>query len=116
MEIADVDTALKKVREFITLLEQNHNAWNATSSLDGPSPHQTQTDNQIREQLPLIMRIAAREDPDLAGLLKQDSYGWPYHRVEEASRRLVGLLGSIEEAERILGPVGPKLAAANLHP
>jgi hypothetical protein len=26
VEIADVDTALKKVREFITLLEQNHNA------------------------------------------------------------------------------------------
>lgn len=34
----------------------------------------------------------------------------------DAARQLAGLLSSIDEAEQILGPVGPKLAAANLHP
>jgi hypothetical protein len=34
----------------------------------------------------------------------------------ESSRQLSGLLATLEEAERILGPVGPKLAATSLHP
>jgi hypothetical protein len=41
---------------------------------------------------------------------------WPYRTILQTSQQLAGLLDSHEEAERILGPVGPKLAAANLHP
>jgi hypothetical protein len=116
VEIADVEAALGRVRGFIALLEQNHNSWNATDSTT-VSPQFRQSDNQIHEQLPLILRIAARADPELTAKLKEDSYaGWRYHRVLEASRQLVGLLDSAEEVERILGPVGPKLAAASLHP
>jgi hypothetical protein len=87
VEIADVEAALAKVRAFITLLEQNHNAWKASSSMEGPNPHQTQTDNQIQEQLPLIIRIAARADDDLAAKMEKDggAYSWSYYRIEEAS-------------------------------
>lgn len=81
-------------------------------------PQRTQTDNQIQEQLPLIIRIADRADADLAVKMQKSSgaYGWPYYSTVDAARQLAGLLSSIDEAEQILGPVGPKLAAANLHP
>jgi Protein of unknown function (Hypoth_ymh) len=75
-----------------------------------------QPDGQIQEQLPLISQIAARIDPELPAKLRDDSFGWPYHRTLEASQQLAGLLDSAEEAGQILGPLGPKLAAANLHP
>jgi len=67
--------------------------------------------------LPLIIRIAGRADADLATKIQKDdgAYGWSYYHIAEASRQLAGLLSSIDETERILGPVGPKLAAANLH-
>jgi hypothetical protein len=118
VEIADVDAALAKVRDFIALLERNHAAWNATGALSDLSPEAAATDNQIQEQLPLITQIAARADPGLADKLHKDggAYGWSYYGIAEASRQLAGLLGSIEETQRILGPVGPRLAAAHLHP
>jgi tetratricopeptide (TPR) repeat protein len=71
---------------------------------------------QDHEQLPLVVRIADRADPELAAKLKQQGAGWPWRSAMDASRQLAGLLGTVEEAERILGPVGPKLAAASLHP
>ncbi len=113
MEIANVEAALEKVRGFIDLLDRSERLWNSNST---GHPAWRQADSQIHEQLPLILRIAARTDPELPAKLKEDSYGWPYHRTMEASQQLAGLLGSIEETERILGPVGPKLAAASLHP
>ncbi len=122
MEIADVEAALEKVRRFVALLEESERMWNAIGSgavTENP-PQWKQTDSQIHDQLPLILRIAARADAELATKLEkgidEGSYGWPYHRAMEASRQLAGLLGSLEEAERILGPVGPKLAATSLHP
>jgi hypothetical protein len=115
VEIADVEAALAKVRQFIALLEQNERIWNATGSTVD-SPQLKQSDSQVFEQLPLILRIAERADAELAAKLKQDGYGWPFSPAMDASRQLAGLLSSAEEAERILGPVGPKLAAASLHP
>ena len=80
VEIADIDAALGKVRAFIALLEQNHAAWDKTGIYADPSPQRTQTDNQIQEQLPLIIRIADRADADLAVKMQKSSgaYGWPY--------------------------------------
>jgi len=118
VEIADVDAALARVRDFIALLERNHAAYGATGTSSAASPELTATDNEIQEQLPLIRQIAARADVGLADKLKRDGggYSWSYYRIEEVCRQLAGLLGSVEETQRILGPAGPKLAAANLHP
>jgi hypothetical protein len=41
---------------------------------------------------------------------------WSYYSIQQASQQLAGLLSSLEEAEQILGPRGPKLSAASLHP
>ena len=118
VDIADIDAALSKVRAFISLLERNHVTWDKTGVYSDPSPQRTQTDNQIQEQLPLITQIAARADANLADNLKKHSaaYGWPYYQALHASWHLAGRLSSIGEEERILGPLQPKLAAANLHP
>jgi hypothetical protein len=123
VEIADVEAALARVRDFISLLEQNHAAWDAAGSAADPGSNPAEssrraTSAQIQEQLPLIRRIAARADADLVAKLepRHGAYSWSYNSTLEASRELVGLLGSLEEEERILGPRGPKLAAANLHP
>ena len=74
-------------------------------------------DNEILEQLPLVLRIAVRADPELAAAeAGEPGSGCRYYRILAASRQLAGLLASIEEAEQIIGPVGPKLAATSLHP
>ena len=118
----DVDAALGKVRTFITLLEQNHAQWEAAGSdvvVGDPSAASAkkETTAQVNEQLPLIKRIAARVDPHLVPKMepRHGAYSWSYHSTQEASRQLAGLLSSLEDEQRILGPRGPQLAAASLH-
>jgi hypothetical protein len=119
VEIANVEAALERVRGFIALLKQNHDLWNATAS-GAVNPKLKQSNDQVHEQLPLIRQIAARSDTELHAKLEDGitggTYGWPYHGVLQTSQQLAGLLNSVEEAEQILGPVGPKPAAASLHP
>jgi Protein of unknown function (Hypoth_ymh) len=123
VDIAEVEAALGKVRAFIALLEQNHAQRDAAGSgvvVGGSSAASGQkvTTAQIQEQLPLIKRITARADADLASKMevRHDAYSWSYYSIQEASQQLAGLLSSLEEAEQILGPRGPKLSAASLHP
>jgi hypothetical protein len=112
VEITDIKAALGKVRSFIALLEGYLRMYS-----DPPTPSELrQIEDQIHRALPLVQRIAARADPELADNLKIDDFGFPYRTILQTSQQLAGLLDSNEEAERILGPVGPKLAAANLHP
>jgi hypothetical protein len=69
------------------------------------------------EKLPLVQQIAQRADPLLAAQLVVDHKSpCPFGSIEEAARQLAGRLDSTEEAGQILGPCGPKLSAANLHP
>ncbi len=115
MEIADIDAARLKVRGFVAQVEHSQRIYNETG-LYAQDVQLKQSYNQVYELLPLISRIAARADPEIAAALKVQTDGWPFYKVKDAAWQLVGLLDSMEEAERILGPVGPKLAAANLHP
>jgi hypothetical protein len=110
VDIADIEAALKKVRDFTALLETSRRLHNSVGN-----PAKEQAEIQIQEQLPLIARIAERADPELVALLKEQSPAWRYHPTLRAARQLTGLLSSVEETEQILGPAGPKLAAANLH-
>lgn len=117
MDIADIGAATDKVRSFIALLQQQKPVWTAYRRSDtGRNPQLDHLNSQIHEQLPLILRIADRTDPEIAARLRDRSSYWHWQPALEASQQLLGLLGSVEEADRILGPVGPKLAAASLHP
>lgn len=115
MELADIDAARSKVRGFLAELDQSERIYNDTGLYED-SAVLKQTYSQVHEALPLVLRIAARVDPEIAAALKVQTGGWPFYKVKDAAWQLAGLLDSMEEAERILGPVGPKLAAANLHP
>ena len=116
MEIANVEAALLKVRTFIGLLDASYAVYNEVGSYSAENLRLRDTDRRVQEQFPLIARIAKRADPGIATRLQEKSLGWPYYEALAASQQLAGLPGSREEEERILGPVGPKLAAANLHP
>ena len=113
MEIADVPAALKKVQSFIVVLVRGQREWSEAKTPPYISDYRN---NDILERLPLIVRIAARVDGELPAKLQEESEGWPYDRTLKAARQLAGLLKATEDAQQILGPVGPKLAAANLHP
>ena len=117
VDIADIDAALGKVRAFLMDIDQNYLAWQNSSAYDRPTPQQKFTDGKIQEQLPLITRIAARADAELAAKMQKDDNNlWPYYGIRDAAQQLAGLLSTIDEMQQILGPVGPKLAAASLHP
>ena len=112
MEIADVPAALKKVQSFIVVLKRGKQEWSKDGTSPSISDYRT---NDILERLPLIVRIAARVDAELPAKLQEESDGWPYDQTLKAAQQLAGLLKATEDAQQILGPVGPKLAAANLH-
>ena len=70
MEITDVKAALGKVRSFIALLETNRRMFS-----DPPTPSELdQIEDLINEALPLVRRIAARADSELADDLKIDGF------------------------------------------
>jgi hypothetical protein len=82
VDIADIDAALGKVRAFLTAIDQNYLAWQNSSVYDRPTPQQKFTDGKIQEQLPLITRIAARADAELATKMQKDRGApWPYHSM-----------------------------------
>ncbi len=110
-----MNVARLKVRGFLAHLDQSELIYNETGLYED-DVRLKQSYSRVHEQLPLISRIAARADAEIAAALKVHTGGWPFYKVKDAARQLAGLLDSVEEAERILGPVGPKLAAANLHP
>jgi Protein of unknown function (Hypoth_ymh) len=112
--IADPQAALEKVRQFIGLLENSRDIYRNYGARE--TEEGRETDSLIHESLPLIVQIADRADPDLVPKLQDQDYSWPFYKTIEAAQQLAGRLSSLDEAERILGPRGPKLAAANLHP
>jgi Protein of unknown function (Hypoth_ymh) len=118
VEIADVEAALVKVRGFMATLMASDNLFSPGGTYsESQATEWKRVEGQIHEQLPLVLGIAARVDPSLPARLKhEDSYGWPYTDCLQACQELAGRLGSLDEAQRILGPAGPQLAAENLHP
>lgn len=113
MEIADVEAALRKVMDFTAVLEQNEHAYiqrgNDPAGWKG-------SERKFHEDLPLILRIAERVEPELVAKMQADAHGWPHRPCLQATQELVGHLRSAEEAERIIGAAGPRLAAAHFHP
>ena len=70
---------------------------------------------ELQKMQPLIEQIAARIDPDNAGRLKETESGWGWHKAHSETLRLIGILEQQTDYLRILGPVGPTLAADRLH-
>jgi hypothetical protein len=119
VEIADVHLAAKKVDEFVRLLRADESHWSDEEVVPiEPPEHWAMRDREteIQRRLGLVVQIAERVDPALLPLLRAESPGWRWQQTLKAAQELAGHLTSLEEAEQILGPVGPRLAAARLHP
>ena len=109
MGISDPEAALTKLREFLALMAADLHDREA----DGPRSSLA----ELYAMQPLIEGIAGRIDPDNVGhLSKRGNRGiWPIGVTEQEVIRLVGILEQRADYERILGPVGPTLAANRLH-
>ena len=116
MGIADPEAALKKLREFRDMLVADERALR-----EGSSPTAFRQRNELQH---LIERIANELDPDpdddgagnLGGRFNVLLQSWTLGGAIARTGRLIGILENRSEYERMLGPVGPTLAASQLHP
>ena len=109
MAIADPEAALEKLQTLVRLLR-----WDISDmESDRPRTHLA----ELYALQPLIEGIARRIDPDNVGRLSEEwSDGTPNSEAAFAETlRLIGILEQRADFERILGPVGPTLAANRLH-
>ena len=109
MGIADPEAALAKLREFLALI--------AADLHDREDDDPRSSLAELYAIQPLIEGIASSIDPDNVGhLSKKMSRGhWPNGFTQHEAIRLIGILQQRADYERILGPVGPTLAANRLH-
>lgn len=109
----DTERALKRVDEMLELLETSENLEN-----HGLDDDRREIDQQVRERLPLIEKIAEVLEPGLANEMQPRSFvgEWPWSSTREGLIRMRGLLSTQQEEQEILGPSGPKLIARRLHP
>ena len=109
MAIGDPETALEKVREFRDLL----NADNGEVLEGGQTVWE-----RLNGMRHLVEAIAQAIDPDNAERLSaMDRYGyWDGRAARTETLRLIGILERQADYQQIFGPVGPTLAANQLHP
>lgn len=116
----DLERALAKVDEYIGWCEksaelQDPRLRRTTDRSYVDNPEWVELDRKIKEGLPLIERIAKEVDPRLVSELRKPDAVISHHYKLNASRELRGAIASKQEADEIMGPQGPKLAAASLH-
>ena len=109
MGIADPETALEKVREFRDLLNADND-----EELEGGQTVWERL-NGMRH---LIEAIAQAIDPNNAERLSRENAlgGWATGDAHRETLRLIGILERQADYQQIFGPVGPTLAANQLHP
>ena len=109
MRVADPEAALERLNRFRSRLE-----WDV---MDTEANRRRTHLAELYALQPLIEGIARRIDPDnVERLSEKSSRGvWRVNAAYEETLRLIGILEQREDYERILGPVGPALAANRLH-
>ena len=103
MGIADPEAALEKLREFRDLQDQaDRHGWS-----DVPR----NLEAAINHLMPVVKEIARALDKEEVDALSSE----PFLAVD-ATIRLIGRLERQEDFRQIFGPIGPTLAARQLHP
>jgi hypothetical protein len=111
----DYGRALAKVDEYLRLCDSSVQTQMNTQGFSR-DPNWQDVDRQIDEGLPLLEAIAREVDPRLAERLRASDSVIAHLHKRDACRELRGAILSRQEAAEILGPQGPQLAAAQLHP
>lgn len=104
----DIQKALQKIDEVLRLVNRNRLALKQNKTREVRL-----LDDQIRQLIPGIKRIASAAGWNRQGFV--ESAGWVWSHIREDLLRLKGQLASSEEIEAIIGPRGPTLWAQRLH-
>lgn len=109
----DTEGALAKVNEMLDFVDESRRLYDL-----GHHAGRKAIDEQIREHLPLIERIAETFEQGLASNMQPRSLlgEWEWTSTREGLLRLRGMLTSQHEEQEIFGPSGPRLVARHLHP
>lgn len=109
----DKEKAIAVLDEFIGVIDQ----YDLLLTPGMPdSVQRRQVGDIIRARLPLIERIAAEAEPDVAHDFRSNASFHTWSAARQVCIRIRGVLRDLDEREQILGPSGPQLAAAGLHP
>lgn len=110
----DADKVLEELRTFIRLCDQNHEVW---SSGGAATTHPTH--RELQSQEPVVKRIIEAVDISLLGIVRSHArggYEWDWRGWADAARKAVTLIERGDDIAQMLGPSGPRLSAADLHP
>jgi hypothetical protein len=113
----DTARALDRVNELIGLCERAQARYDRDHENYYRDPEYEEMRAQIIGLLPLIRSIAEEAYPRvLSDFVEHNAmYTFPWDIVQLRSIELRGALSNAEEAAAIVGPAGPRLAAASLH-
>jgi hypothetical protein len=115
----DYEAAIQKVGEYLELWREGERIYRRRQDPYAylSDPEYNSLLSKMNARIGLVEGIARQVDDRLAMELRQgSSYGWDYSRQRSPLEELLGRLEGFEEQARILGPTGPQLAAAQLHP
>ena len=114
----DTEAALQILRTFAAVLEQNLGAYRRHTEDYFLTPEWVQTNDLLLGDLQPVRRIAQQIEPELVNRLNvvTGMYLWPWGQARDATVQLIGTLQREEDLIRILGPAGPTIGAAKLHP
>ena len=112
----DYERALGRVNEYIGWCERTVWMQQNNPQLFFQTAGWEELNARITEGLPLVEKIAWAIDERLAGLLRVPDPVWQNKNKLTACLELRGIIQTQEETAEILGPQGPQLAAAQLHP
>lgn len=99
----DYDWAEKQLQDFVDLIE-------AYRTRRGVS------EEQLIERSAAVEPIVRRVRPNASWMTARRGYTYTFDPLREEALKALGLLRAHEDHERHMGPTGPQLAAANLHP
>jgi hypothetical protein len=106
----DTAAALAKVTELLNIVDWSRQLW-----VDGKTTESLAVSPEVRRRLPVIRRIAQEAAPESLPLLNEERTYWVWKSVQIGLQQMQGLLAAEEELEQILGPIGPRVAADELH-
>jgi hypothetical protein len=107
----DWGRAEKVVEEFVALIDAHQEA----ACDPGQARVAEKLQEQIRMRLPTIAVIGDQVLRNFGAGLQEAHVGYCWQPIRDRSLTLFGYLRDAEERDAILGPVGPRLSASELH-
>jgi hypothetical protein len=119
----DDEEALRLIAEFEVALRQSRRLYEEHGVLraSGQGIYVDDSllkaeEHKLRSLLLPMQRIAHEVEPNLAHRLQPQGRTWRWFEAQTATQELAGFLQARERLSRILGPTGPQINAARLHP